>query len=321
MRLQGASYEEIARAGGGIRSTVAATRAAHRRRAVRAAPRGAPRVLMAEGVTTLEIKSGYGLDLDDEARMLRVARRLGRELPLTVRTTCLAAHALPPEFERPRRCLHRRRLRMVAARCRPRAWSMPSTRFCDRIGFTRRADAARVRGRASARPAGQAARRAAERPGRRGARRELRRAVLRSPRARERGRRAGDGRGRHRRGAAARRLLFPARDASCRRSQALRDAGVPIAIATDHNPGSVAGSFAAADDQHGLHAVSPDAGRGAARRDANAARALGLADRGVLAAGTARRLRRLGPRPCQRAGLLVRPQPVPAGRRGGGEER
>lgn len=96
-RLQGASYEEIARAGGGILSTVAATRAASDGQLhASALPRA--RSLMAEGVTTLEIKSGYGLSAAHEARCLRVARRLGRELPLTVRTTSLAAHALPPEL-------------------------------------------------------------------------------------------------------------------------------------------------------------------------------------------------------------------------------
>ena len=96
-RLEGASYEQIARAGGGIRSTVAATRAADGATLYTAAlPRA--RALMAEGVTTLEIKSGYGLSAEHEARCLRVARRLGRELPLTVRCTSLAAHALPPEF-------------------------------------------------------------------------------------------------------------------------------------------------------------------------------------------------------------------------------
>jgi imidazolonepropionase len=97
-RLQGASYEEIARAGGGIRSTVAATRAASDQQLFESA-RDRARVLMAEGVTTLEIKSGYGLSAEHEARCLRVARRLGRELPLSVRTTCLSAHALPPEFD------------------------------------------------------------------------------------------------------------------------------------------------------------------------------------------------------------------------------
>jgi imidazolonepropionase len=98
LRLQGASYEEIARTGGGIRSTVAATRAASDD-TLFAGARARALALMAEGVTTLEVKSGYGLSRDDEARCLRVARRLGRELPLTVRTTSLAAHALPPEFD------------------------------------------------------------------------------------------------------------------------------------------------------------------------------------------------------------------------------
>ncbi len=97
-RLQGASYEEIARAGGGIRATVAATRAAGDSALFESA-RARALALMAEGVTTIEIKSGYGLNRDDEARCLRTARRLGRELPLTVRTTSLAAHALPPEFD------------------------------------------------------------------------------------------------------------------------------------------------------------------------------------------------------------------------------
>ena len=96
-RLQGASYEEIARAGGGIRSTVAATRAASDGALWHGAQARAL-ALMAEGVTTLEVKSGYGLSAEHEARCLRIARLLAHQLPLTVRTTCLAAHALPPEF-------------------------------------------------------------------------------------------------------------------------------------------------------------------------------------------------------------------------------
>ncbi|PZP34372.1 MAG: imidazolonepropionase [Roseateles depolymerans] len=94
-RLLGASYADIARAGGGIRATVAATRAASEDELFAAAARRA-RALMAEGVTTLEVKSGYGLDADSEARMLRAARRLA-SLGLQVRTTSLGAHALPPE--------------------------------------------------------------------------------------------------------------------------------------------------------------------------------------------------------------------------------
>jgi imidazolonepropionase len=96
-RLRGASYEQIAREGGGILSTVRAVRAATEQQLFdESAPRLA--ALMAEGVTTIEIKSGYGLTLADEAKMLRVARALGRAFPITVRTTLLAAHTVPPEY-------------------------------------------------------------------------------------------------------------------------------------------------------------------------------------------------------------------------------
>lgn len=98
LRLQGASYEEIARAGGGILSTVKATRAASEAELFASADRRLS-ALMAEGVTTVEIKSGYGLEIDAEVRTLRAARRLGRERPVTVRTTFLGAHAAPPEYK------------------------------------------------------------------------------------------------------------------------------------------------------------------------------------------------------------------------------
>ena len=96
-RLNGATYEDIARAGGGIMSTVRATRDASEAELLR---QSAPRIasLLAEGVTTIEIKSGYGLCLQDEAKMLRVARRAGVVMPVNVATTFLGAHALPPEF-------------------------------------------------------------------------------------------------------------------------------------------------------------------------------------------------------------------------------
>ena len=97
-RLSGASYAEISRAGGGIRATVASTRAASEADLLRAARRRlAP--LIAEGVTVVEIKSGYGLDLDTELKMLRVARAIEREMPVEVVTTFLGAHAVPPEFD------------------------------------------------------------------------------------------------------------------------------------------------------------------------------------------------------------------------------
>ena len=96
-RLNGATYADIARAGGGIVSTVRAVRAADDDTL---AEQSRPRIeaLIAEGVTTLEIKSGYGLDMSNDAKMLRVARRLGTELDVDVRTTFLGAHALPPEY-------------------------------------------------------------------------------------------------------------------------------------------------------------------------------------------------------------------------------
>ena len=98
MRLQGASYEEISRAGGGIRSTVSATREATAGQLLASARVRAQR-LLAEGVTTLEIKSGYGLEPATERRLLEVARQLGRELDVTVRTTFLGLHALPAEHQ------------------------------------------------------------------------------------------------------------------------------------------------------------------------------------------------------------------------------
>lgn len=96
-RMAGRRYEDIARAGGGILSTVRATRAAseatlYEQSAVRA------RALLADGATTLEIKSGYGLDIENELKMLRVARRIGADLGITVVTTFLGAHTVAPEF-------------------------------------------------------------------------------------------------------------------------------------------------------------------------------------------------------------------------------
>ena len=97
-RLEGVSYAEIAAKGGGIASTVRATRAASEDELFASAHKRL-RSLLRDGVTTVEIKSGYGLDLANERKMLRVARRLGEALPVSVRATCLAAHALPPEYK------------------------------------------------------------------------------------------------------------------------------------------------------------------------------------------------------------------------------
>ena len=98
MRLNGASYEEVARAGGGIVSTVTATRNATEDQLLQDALRRVD-VLIAEGVTTIEIKSGYGLDTETELRMLRVARAVMANRPIRVKTTFLGAHATPAEYE------------------------------------------------------------------------------------------------------------------------------------------------------------------------------------------------------------------------------
>ena len=98
MRLNGATYEEVARAGGGILSTVNATRAASED-ALLADALTRVDALLAEGVACIEVKSGYGLDVDTELRMLRAARRIEEERPVRVKTTFLGAHAAPPEFK------------------------------------------------------------------------------------------------------------------------------------------------------------------------------------------------------------------------------
>ncbi len=135
-RLAGASYEEIARAGGGITSTMMATRAASETDLVGSA---LPRLnaLMAEGVTTIEIKSGYGLSLRDELKMLRAARRLGAERPVRVVTSFLGAHALPPEYSgKPDAYIDHICTEMIPAAASA-GLADAVDGFCETIGFTR----------------------------------------------------------------------------------------------------------------------------------------------------------------------------------------
>ena len=135
MRLNGASYEDIAKSGGGIVSSVRATRAANEDELfAQSLPRA--RALLADGVTTLEIKSGYGLEPETERRMLRVARRIGTELGITVRTSFLGLHALPPEYRE-------RRDDYVALVCDDMLPALAAEglvdavdAFCERIAFT-----------------------------------------------------------------------------------------------------------------------------------------------------------------------------------------
>ena len=135
LRLAGASYEEIARAGGGIRSTVNAVRAASEEQLV---AESLPRLdaLIAEGVTTIEIKSGYGLSVGHELKQLRAARALGKARPVDIETTLLAAHALPPEYEGRSDAY----IDLVCNEIIPAAASAGAASavdaFCETIGFT-----------------------------------------------------------------------------------------------------------------------------------------------------------------------------------------
>ena len=133
-RLNGATYEDISRAGGGIMSTVRATRAASEDELL---AQSLPRVrsLLSEGVTTIEIKSGYGLTLESEAKMLRVARRLGRDYPVDVATTFLGAHALPPEFAG-RADDYIAEVRAMIAPLAQEGLVDAVDAFCERIGFS-----------------------------------------------------------------------------------------------------------------------------------------------------------------------------------------
>jgi len=282
LRLSGATYEDIARAGGGIRSTVAATRAASAEQLLAGAlPRA--RALQAGGVTTLEIKSGYGLDAATEARCLRAARAVGRHTGLTVRTSFLAAHALPPEFEgRPDDYIDAVVGWMPALQAEGLIDAVDA--FCERIGFTP-AQTRRVFEAAHA--LGLPVKLHAEQLSDQGG------AAL----AAEFGALSCD----HLEwlsdaGIAAMRqagtvaMLLPGayyflRETKLPPVEALRAAGVPVAIASDHNPGSSPGlsmplmlNMACT-----FFRLTPlEAWRGAT---VHAARALGLADRGILQAG------------------------------------
>lgn len=281
-RLKGATYEDIARAGGGIRSTVAATRAASDD-VLYSTARDRARALMAEGVTTLEIKSGYGLSAEHEARCLGVARRLGRELALTVRTTCLSAHALPPEFAG-------RADDYIDAVC---AW-LPDLNdaklvdavdaFCERIAFsvaqTRRVfEAARDLGL----PVKLHAEQLSDSGGAALAAEFGALSCEHLEHASEAGVRA-----MARAGSVA--VLLPGAFYFLRETQvppvaALRAAGVPMAIATDHNPGSspTLSPLLMLSMACTLFRLTPEESlRG---MTVNGARALGLADRGRLAPG------------------------------------
>ena len=134
-RLNGASYEEIARAGGGIRSTVRATRLAGKSKLVESA-RSRIDALVQEGVATVEVKSGYGLDLETELAMLDAARTLGRQIDATVTTTFLGAHAVPPEFDGRADQYIDYTISEVLPAVRERNLADAVDAFCERIAFS-----------------------------------------------------------------------------------------------------------------------------------------------------------------------------------------
>jgi len=281
-RLQGADYEAIARSGGGILSTVRATRAASED-ALFAESLPRARALLADGVTTLEIKSGYGLDYENERKMLRVARRIGEALGISVRTTFLGAHALPAEFAG-------RADDYVDAVC---SW-LPRLHaeglvdavdaFCERIGFssaqTRRVFAAArdlglpVKLHADQLSDGDGAALVAEFGGL---------SADHVEHTSEAGVRAMAAAGTVA-------VLLPGafhclRETTLPPLQLFREHGVPMAVATDCNPGTsplqslrLAMSLACTH----FRLTPEEALRGAT---VNAARALGLADRGMLRVG------------------------------------
>jgi len=281
MRLQGASYEDIARAGGGIRSTVAATRAAGEDELFALAARRL-RTLREGGVTTVEIKSGYGLSFEDEAKCLRVARRLA-DTGVGVRTTSLAAHALPPEFEG-------RADAYIDAVCEwlPR-WHEQGLvdavdAFCERIAFSP-AQVERVF--ATARSLGLPVKLHAEQLSDSGGAALAARFKALSCDHIEY---LGDAGIAAMRAAGSVAMLLPGafhflRETKLPPIAALREAGVPMAVSTDHNPGTsptlslpLMIHLACVD----FRLTPEEAVRGAT---VHAARALGLADRGHLATG------------------------------------
>jgi imidazolonepropionase len=281
LRLEGASYAEIARAGGGIAATVAATRAADEAALLASA---LPRIdaLLAEGVATIEIKSGYGLDTETELRMLRAARRIAADRPVRVRTSFLGAHAVPAGEDADayidRTCIPALR------RAQAEGLADAVDAFCESIAFTpeqvaRVFDAARALGLPVKLHAEQLSNLGgAALAARHGALSADHLEYLDEPGVRamaEAGTVA---------------VLLPGAFYTLRETQAppvelLRAHGVPIAVATDCNPGSspLASILLAMNMACTLFRLTPEEALSGATREA--ARALGLADCGRIAPG------------------------------------
>jgi imidazolonepropionase len=283
MRLEGAAYEEIARAGGGILSSVRNTREASEDELLALA---LPRVdtLLGEGVTTLEIKSGYGLDIATELKMLRVARRIGTLRPVHVVTSWLAAHALPPEFKDDRAGYIDRVV--IAGMDQGHAEGLIDAvdGFCEGIAFSVE-EMARIFDHAKALdlPIKLHAEQLSDLHG---AAMAAEHGALSADHLEYLG---ADGIAAMAKAGTVAVLLpgafYTLRETQYPPLQALRDAGVPIALATDSNPGTSPLTSILLTMNMGatLFRMTPaECLRGVTR---NAARALGLADRGVIAPG------------------------------------
>jgi imidazolonepropionase len=283
LRLSGASYEEIARAGGGILSTVRATRQADEARLLESALKRVD-ALLADGVGTIEIKSGYGLDVETELRMLRVARAISRQRPVDVVTSFLGAHAIPPEYVG-------RADAYIDEVCLPALEAAHAEGlvdavdgFCERIAFGP-AQIARLfeRARQLGLPVKLHAEQLAHSGGTALAARFGALSADHLEYATEEDARALAGAGTVA-------VLLPGAFYTLRETrlppiEAFRRYGVPMAVATDWNPGSspLGSLLLAANMACTLFRLTPEEALAGITR--NAARALGLADRGVIAPG------------------------------------
>ncbi|MGQ7064482.1 MAG: imidazolonepropionase [Caulobacterales bacterium] len=283
MRLEGASYEDIARAGGGIVSTVAATRAAS---AEELMAQALPRLdaLLAEGVSTIEIKSGYGLDIETELVMLRVARALEGQRPVSIKTSFLGAHALPPEYAGQGDAY-------LAEICLPALRAASSEGlvdavdgFCETIAFTpAQIDRVFTEARSLGLPVKLHAEQLSHQGGTALAARHRALSADHLEYAND-----DDARAMAKAGMVA--VLLPGafyflRETKLPPVDVFREQGVPIAVATDCNPGTspLTSLLLAMNMACTLFRLTPDeALRGVT---VNAARALGLDDRGVLVSG------------------------------------
>jgi imidazolonepropionase len=282
-RLTGVSYADIAKAGGGIAATVRATRAAPEADLAAAALRRLD-ALLAEGVTTVEIKSGYGLDHDTEIKMLRVARELGQWRPVDVVTSYLGAHALPPEFKDDRNAYLDLVCNTVLPAVAKQGLADAVDAFCEGIAFTvaetrRVFEAAKAHGLAVKLHAEQLSNLG-------GARMAAGFGALSVDHIEYLDQAGVDAIA----SAGTVAVLLPGAFYYLREKQAppvaaLREAGVPIAIATDLNPGSspVHSLLATMNMACVLFGLTPEEALSGVT--ANAARALGLTDRGMIAPG------------------------------------